>query len=118
MSEEARSGRGSPVAPDPGAEEEQVMMDQLRPDELGETPTLEVIVYRDGELVERVRCETELEAAEIVASREETVGVECVVTDLSTPPLDEAAIEVEPLDDLELYPVDAGEEDRVDLDDR
>ena len=85
------------------------MMDQLRPEELGETPALEVIVYRDGALVERVRCESELEAAEIVASREETVGVECVVTDLSTPPLDEAAVEVEPLDDMELYPVDTEE---------
>ena len=37
------------------------MMDQLRPEELGETPALEVIVYRDGALVERVRCESELD---------------------------------------------------------
>jgi hypothetical protein len=85
-------------------------MDQVRPEELGETPTLEVLVYRRGELVERVLCESEEEAAAVVAAREETEGVECVVTDLSQPPADEAAIEVEPPDAAELYPVEAEEE--------
>jgi hypothetical protein len=90
-------------------------MDELRPRELGETPALEVIVYRDDEVVERVRCDSELEAAEVVAAWVEVVGVRCVVTGFSEPSGEGAASEVEPLDDVELYPVDVGDDRGLDV---
>ena len=81
-------------------------MPDIRGSEVGDTPVIEVLVYRGGELVERCPCDTEEEAAEVVASREETPGVACVVADLSGGPLDEGSTETEPPDAGELYPVD------------
>ena len=49
----------------------------------GEAPTVEVIVYRDGELVHRELCESVETAAGVVEEWGELEGVECVVDDLS-----------------------------------
>ena len=38
-------------------------MSELRPEDPGETPTLEVCVYRNGVLVHRELCESEADAA-------------------------------------------------------
>ena len=62
-------------------------------------PTLQVKVYEDGELVERVPCESMQEAAAIVADREERIGVECVIEDL--------AVRHEPTDVLAPEPEDS-----------
>jgi hypothetical protein len=47
------------------------------------TPTLQVSVYEDGELVAQVPCESTEEAAGIVREWEEREGVECEVEDLA-----------------------------------
>lgn len=49
----------------------------------GETPTIEVRVYRDGRLIERELCESEERAALVVEAWQEIDGVECEVDDLS-----------------------------------
>ena len=48
------------------------------------TPVVEVRVYRDGSLVQRELCETEVEAAAVVEAWSEVDGVVCQVGDLST----------------------------------
>ena len=70
-------------------------MSDLRPEDFGETPTLEVRAYREGKLVERALCETEEEAADVVAAWEELEGVECVVDDLSAETHDVDSLEPE-----------------------
>ncbi len=47
------------------------------------TPTLQVNVYEDGELIEQVACESAAEAAEVVTDREEREGVRCEIEDLA-----------------------------------
>ncbi len=59
------------------------MTEPFSPDELGATPTIEVTVYRDGDLVHRELCETEAEADAVVDRWSEVDGVECQVDDLS-----------------------------------
>ena len=49
----------------------------------GESPTVEVAVYRHGELVRRVLCDDADAAADVVREWEEFDGVECLVDDLS-----------------------------------
>jgi hypothetical protein len=48
-----------------------------------DSPSFEVCVYRDGELVERELCETEDDAADAVDAWSEVDGVVCRVQDLS-----------------------------------
>lgn len=48
------------------------------------TPTVEVLVYRGDELVITEWCDSEDEAAEVVARWSEQAGVRCVVRDVST----------------------------------
>ena len=47
-----------------------------------ETPTLRVNVYRHGQLVAQVLCESADDAAGVVAQWEDGVGVECELEDL------------------------------------
>jgi hypothetical protein len=54
-------------------------MSDVRPEDLGETPTIEVRVFRHGELVERELCESEEQAAQIVEGWAEVDGVSCEV---------------------------------------
>jgi hypothetical protein len=58
-------------------------MSDIRPQDVGETASLEVRVYRAGELVDRQLCESPEEAAAAVAAWEQQEGIECVVHDLS-----------------------------------
>lgn len=58
-------------------------MTEVRPEDLGETPTIEVRVYRDGELIREELCESEEQAALVVQEWSELEGVSCEVDDLS-----------------------------------
>lgn len=49
-----------------------------------ETPTIEVRVYQEGQLVHQELCESEEQAALVAGTWSELAGVECVVEDLST----------------------------------
>ncbi len=49
----------------------------------GEAPTVEVTVYRHGELVHRELCESAEVAADVVERWGELDGVECFVDDLA-----------------------------------
>lgn len=49
----------------------------------GDTPTIEVRVYRDAELIQRELCESEEEAARVLESWSELDDVTCEVDDLS-----------------------------------
>ena len=70
-------------------------MSERRPADFGESATLEVRAYREGKLVERAFCETEQEAADVVAAWEELEAVECVVDDLSAETEDVGSRELE-----------------------
>lgn len=59
------------------------MTESFTPDELGITPTIEVTVYRDGDVVHRELCETDAEAAAVVEQWSELGSIECQVDDLS-----------------------------------
>ena len=72
-------------------------MTDLRPEDFGATPTLEVRAYRDGTLFDRTLCESEEDAAVAVAAWEELDGVECVVEDLSADPEADSSMD-EPVD--------------------
>ena len=52
-------------------------------DERNEVPTLEVRVFRHGELVHRELCESEEQASLVIDRWSELDGVECEVDDLS-----------------------------------
>ncbi|MGD9704566.1 MAG: hypothetical protein AB7Q42_19905 [Acidimicrobiia bacterium] len=52
-------------------------------DERDEAPTIEVRVFRHGELVHQELCESEEQAALLVETWSELDGVDCVVDDLS-----------------------------------
>jgi hypothetical protein len=69
-----------------------------------ETPALEVRVYRDGHLLERELCESEVEAALVVQSWQEIEGVECEVDDLSGGAGDADNLEPAPEFDADQYP--------------
>jgi hypothetical protein len=58
-------------------------MSDPHPEDLGETPTIEVRVFRHGELVERELCESDEQAALIVEEWEDVDGVSFAVDDLS-----------------------------------
>lgn len=48
-----------------------------------DNPTLEVRIYRDGELTQRERVETEEEATALVETWSDVEGVRCEVVDLT-----------------------------------
>ncbi|MDH3299451.1 MAG: hypothetical protein OES24_02990 [Acidimicrobiia bacterium] len=50
----------------------------------GSAPITEVVVVRNGVEILRQPCESEQEAADIIAHWEEQPGVECAVVDLTT----------------------------------
>jgi hypothetical protein len=77
-------------------------MSDLRPEDFGETPTLELRVYRRGVLVHRELCASEAEAAALVEVWEEEPGTECEVDDLSATRHDLEAREVD-RDDADEY---------------
>jgi hypothetical protein len=52
-------------------------------EERGETPTIEVRVFRHGELVRRELCESEEQASTVIDAWAELDGVTCEVDDLS-----------------------------------
>jgi hypothetical protein len=56
------------------------MSDQYAPET---TPTIEVRVFRHGELIERQLCESDEEAAALVEQWSEIEDVTCLVDDLS-----------------------------------
>lgn len=72
-------------------------------EERDETPTVEVRVYRHGELVHRELCESEEQAALVIEEWSEMDGVECEVDDLS--------VRHEPGDILEPEPAELLDED-------
>jgi hypothetical protein len=80
-------------------------MSDLRPEDLVETPTLEVRAYRDGVLMRRELCESEEDAAAFVDAWEQEPGIRCEVDDLSLRSHDTESFEVEPTDADE-YPTD------------
>lgn len=59
------------------------MVDRDPFEERDETPTIEVRVFRHGELVHRQLCESEEEAGDVVAAWTERDDVECEVEDMS-----------------------------------
>lgn len=72
-------------------------------EERDETPTVEVRVYRHGDLVHRELCESEEQAALVIEEWSELDGVECEVDDLS--------VRHEPGDILEPEPAELLDED-------
>ena len=58
-------------------------MTDIRPEDVGETGSIEVRVYREGKILERRLCESAVQAAAIVDAWEQIDGVECEVHDLS-----------------------------------
>jgi hypothetical protein len=88
-----------------GVAQEEVGMSHARPEDLGETPTLEVRVYRDGVLIGRELCESEEDVAAFVEAWEQEPGIECEVDDLSVSSHGTESLEVEPTD-VDAYPTD------------
>ncbi|MGZ4141339.1 MAG: hypothetical protein ACXVQY_02420 [Actinomycetota bacterium] len=62
-------------------------------DEVGESPTVEVRVWRYGKLVHRELCESVEIAADLVDTWSEIEGVECEVDDMSARHGDEEVLE-------------------------
>jgi hypothetical protein len=82
-------------------------------DEAQETPTVEVRVYRHGELVHRELCESEEQAALVIEEWSEQDGIECEVDDLS--------VRHDPGDILGPEPAELGEDaypDQLEIDRR
>lgn len=77
------------------------------------TPITEVIVVRDGVEIHREPCESEQEAADIIAHWEEQPGVECLVVDLSTG-RDEGAADIDWTSPTVDYPTAAGRDPDID----
>ena len=79
-------------------------MSETRPEDHGETPTVAVRVFEHGDLIATELCETADEASALVASWEETPGIECEITDLSALGSDESSFEAGELDVDRSYP--------------
>lgn len=75
-------------------------------EERDEAPTIEVRVFRHGELVHQERCESEEQASLVVDEWAELDGVECEVDDLS--------VHHQPGEILEAEPAELREEDYAD----
>lgn len=71
----------------------------------GSAPITEVVVFRNGEEIFRQPCESEQEAADIIAYWEEQPGVECAVVDLTTG-RDEGAADIAWTDPAIDYPAE------------
>lgn len=85
------------------------MSDRFRPEDPTTAPTIEVSAYIDHALLRREFCETEAEAAAMVAHWEEERGVECEVRDLSSTSIDPSAAEVAWEEPASVeYPVEPG----------
>ena len=81
-----------------------------------ESPTIEVRVFRHGDLIDRVLCETEEEAVVVVERWSDLDDVSCLVDDLSYQHTPGDVLEPEPSEALEDdYPpgpaVEPGERD-------
>ena len=87
-------------------------MSDVRPEDLGETPSVEVRACRDGVLVCRELCESEEDAAAFVEAWEQQPGIECEVDDLSFPCHDTESFEVEPTD-VDAYPPETTTRTRI-----
>lgn len=86
------------------------MSDRFHPEDPTSTPTIEVSAYIDHALLRRDFCETEAEAAAMVAHWEQERGVECEVHDLSAPGGDPTAAEIDVEDGMTAdYPLEPGE---------
>jgi hypothetical protein len=59
------------------------MPDDMDPAPPDTTPSIEVTVYRDGEVIHRELCETDLDAEAVVEQWKEVEGTEFQVDDLS-----------------------------------
>lgn len=79
-------------------------MPAIEPQDLDETPSVEVRAYRHGKLIGTKFCETIDEAAALVTSWEETPGVECEVDEISTAAHDVSMFEVDTGDVESAYP--------------
>lgn len=73
-------------------------MKEVKPEDVGETPAVEVRVYEHGELIQTRLCESAEEAAALVAWWEETPGVECEVADFSATTHDTSDLEIGDVD--------------------
>jgi hypothetical protein len=78
-------------------------MSEVRLTDFGEVPALELRIYLHGVLLERHPCESEIEAAELLAAWENEPGIRCVITDLSAG-LGQAESEELDVDDVDAYP--------------
>ena len=87
-------------------------MADVHPSELGDSPTVEVRVYREGALLQQELCGSEEEALAVVEAWSEHEGVECEVEDLSSRHRADQISEPEPADvsPEDTYP--SGVEDR------
>jgi hypothetical protein len=65
-----------------------------------DTPALQVNVYRDGQLVAQVPCESVDDATDVVAQWEDQEGVECEVEDLAERHGAQDVLQPEPEDTL------------------
>lgn len=84
------------------------MSELVHPEDPTTTPTIEVSAYIDHRLLRRDFCETEAEAAAMVAHWEEERGVECEVRDLSALDDDPTAAEVDTDDGrTQEYPIES-----------
>lgn len=59
------------------------MTEQQPPFTDAETPTIEVRVYRDDQLIDRILCESDEAASNEIERWSELPGISCVVDDLS-----------------------------------
>jgi hypothetical protein len=71
-------------------------MSEFRPGDLGETPALEVRIYRDAVLIHSELCESEEDAAAVVEAWEQEPRTTCEVSDLSAQRHDVDVLEVTP----------------------
>jgi len=87
-------------------------MVDIRREDYGESPTIEVRIYEDAELIRTELCETAEEAAALAAHWEERPGVECEVRDLTSKGWDQPGdLEVVDVEELAPHDVAGGPEE-------
>jgi hypothetical protein len=80
-------------------------MSEERPRDTGEPATIQVRVYRNGELIHQELCESEEQATLAVQDWEDNEAVRCEIDDLSWPDRTSDPADDEPAGDLwEDYP--------------
>jgi hypothetical protein len=91
-----------------------IPVSEIRPEDTGgETPSVEVRIYHRGRLIASELCESEADAAAVVARwQEEAEGIQFEVADISASARDESAFEVEAVDAGDVYPteLDSGDD--------